>query len=156
MFNPQHIRPPHYLLALLSLAAVLQFILQPAQLIPYPYNWLGVPVFAAGFFIMTTGYKNFVKKDTPIRHSETPKALVTEGLFQYTRNPMYVGIELFLAGIGLLINTWPFLLVPVVMFFILQYVFIPWEEKLMEDLFKDEYRAYRQKVRRWLPWIGGP
>jgi len=148
MFNPQHIRPPHYFQALLVLATVIELILRPERVVGPA--WLGLLPVVAGFVIVLQGKKLFDTKRTPVRHSEAPSALVTGGLFKYTRNPMYVGIELFLCGIALMIGTWPFLCVPAAMFLILQLIFIPWEEKIMERLFGQEYNEYRKRVRRWL------
>lgn len=148
MFNPQKIRPPHILFSLLILAIGIHVIFKLEPLIAV--SWFGVVLFVAGFMITATGFKTFVKKDTPVRHSETPKALVTEGLYKYTRNPMYVGMMVLLFGVALMVGTWPFLAVPLLMFCVLNFVYIPWEEKTMAWLFKDDYRAYCKRVRRWL------
>ncbi|HLF18384.1 MAG TPA: isoprenylcysteine carboxylmethyltransferase family protein [Candidatus Omnitrophota bacterium] len=146
--DPQKIRPPHYLLACLIMATLLQLYFKPARIIG-PF-WLGVILFAAGIVIVRSALNLFGKHQTPVRHSEQPAALVTGGLYRFTRNPMYVGMELLMLGLGFMAGTWAYLAIPVVMFLILQIIFIPWEEKRMEELFKEEYIKYRQKVRRWL------
>ena len=148
MLDPQKIRPPHYFLTLLILTTVLQLICKPDRVVGPA--WLGLLPVVAGMAIVVNGKKLFDNHKTPVRHSETPAALVTTGLFKYSRNPMYLGIELFLCGIALMIGTWPFIGLPVVMFLILQGIFIPWEETTMQNLFKERYTSYRKNVRRWL------
>ena len=146
--DPRKVRPPHYLEALLVVAALLQFICKPARVV-YAKE-LGAALLIAGFLFMVNAKGLFDRRKTPVRHNQTPSALVTDGPFRFTRNPMYLGIEVLLTGIGLFAGTWPFLAVPVVMFCILNFGFIPWEEKLMSELFKDQYTAYCRQTRRWL------
>jgi len=132
----------------LVLATALQLLLKPARVIEARY--LGAALLIGGFLFMLNAKRLFDRHKTPVRHSEKPSALVTGGPFRFTRNPMYIGVEVLLTGIGLFAGTWPYLCVPVVMFLILQFHFIPWEEKTMENLFKDEYINYKKSVRRWI------
>ena len=55
-----------------------------------------------GFFVTFSSARNFKKKDTtvnPMKPNETSK-LVTDGFFKITRNPMYLGMLLFLLGLS--------------------------------------------------------
>jgi protein-S-isoprenylcysteine O-methyltransferase Ste14 len=63
---------------------------------------------------------------------------------------MYLGLTLIVLGIAIYGGSVPFLLVPVVFFLTLNLGFVPWEERRLEATFGDEYRAYREQVRRWL------
>lgn len=77
------------------------------------------------------------------------KALVTVGPYRYSRNPMYVGFTLCYAGIAIWQNSvWPLLALPVVIA-VMRVGVIKREERYLEGLFGDDYRAYRDKVRRW-------
>src|SRR5262245_61820857 len=127
--NQQHFRPPHYLIALLVIATALQLLLRPPKLI-YAL-WPGVVLFFGGYAVVKIAFNLFGRRQTAVRHNEKPSALVTDGPFRYTRNPMYVGMEILLVGLALVAGSWPFLAIPVVMFLILNFIFIPWEEKLM-------------------------
>lgn len=149
MFDPTKFRPPQVVLVLLVLAGLVQFIIKPARLIGTS-RWGGLFVAIFGFCLMFWARQLFEKNKTPVRHSETPKNLVMEGPYQFTRNPMYVGGLIMFTGIGIFVGTWPFLMIPVVLFFILNTVYIPFEEKTMAGLFKDDYEEYKEKVRRWL------
>lgn len=76
--------------------------------------------------------------------------LVTGGPFRFSRNPMYLGFTLWYLGITCWVNSlWPVLLLPLVLF-LMQWGVIVREEAYLERRFGDEYRHYRQRVRRWL------
>ena len=90
------------------------------------------------------------------RHHTSPipykpvTALVTSGPYRFTRNPMYVGFTCLYLGIALWANAlWPLVLLPVVLV-VMHHGVIAREERYLEQLFGDEYRAYRGRVRRWL------
>jgi protein-S-isoprenylcysteine O-methyltransferase Ste14 len=71
------------------------------------------------------------------------------GLYSFSRNPMYVGFDLLtLSGI-LLLRSWQFVLLG--LFSILVYhLIIIGEERFLEERFEQEYREYKQKVRRYI------
>jgi len=99
---------------------------------------------------MMLAYNLFMKYDTPVRHNEKPRHLVTEGIYRYSRNPMYVAGGLIFLGIATLLGTWPFFLAWAAMGLVLDQVFIPWEEKGMEQLFGEDYVNYKKSIRRWI------
>ena len=77
-------------------------------------------------------------------------SIVTSGIYRYTRNPMYVGFALMLAGWAVHIAV-PLVLVGPVVFilFITRFQIIP-EERVLTSKFGGEYRKYQERVRRWL------
>lgn len=78
------------------------------------------------------------------------KALVTVGPYRYSRNPMYVGMALLYLGTAIWQNTvWPLLALPAVIA-VIHVGVIRREERYLEALFGEDYRAYRERVRRWL------
>jgi protein-S-isoprenylcysteine O-methyltransferase Ste14 len=82
--------------------------------------------------------------------SETNNALVTNGVFALTRNPMYLGMVLFCLGGALWFGRVPMLAAPAIMFAIANWAFIPFEEAKMRRQFGDAFDAYTVRVRRWL------
>lgn len=77
-------------------------------------------------------------------------ALVTTGPYRFSRNPMYLGMTLLYLGLTTWWNVaWPLVALPVVLG-VLHVGVIAREERYLEGLFGDEYRAYRRRVRRWL------
>lgn len=92
----------------------------------------------------------FNKAGTPVVPFERSTALVVTGFYRWTRNPMYLGLVLILLGAAMLLGTLSaFLPIPVFVW-IIQTRFIRGEERFLEDIFGNEYLAYKSKVRRWL------
>lgn len=92
----------------------------------------------------------FQTAQTTIKPYETSSALVTRGPYQITRNPIYLGMVLFLAGLNLGLGSWsPFLVIPAFVF-IIERRFIRAEEAALSRRFGDEYEIYRRRVRRWV------
>ena len=77
-------------------------------------------------------------------------ALVTGGIYRLSRNPMYVGLFLFLMAWAIQLSMlWPFIGPVLFVIYITRFQIIP-EERVMESKFGDEYSIYKNKVRRWL------
>lgn len=84
----------------------------------------------------------------PLRPARA-SALVDQGAYRITRNPMYLGMALLLAALAVLLGTWAAIAAPgVFVAFITRFQIIP-EERAMAARFGDAYRAYCRGVRRW-------
>ena len=100
-------------------------------------------------FVAVPAVLAFRKARTHPEPWKPTKALVTVGPYRYSRNPMYVGFTLCYAGIAIWQNSvWPLLALPVVIA-VMRVGVIKREERYLEGLFGDDYRAYRDQVRRW-------
>lgn len=94
--------------------------------------------------------RTFVKAETTILPDCAPSILLESGLFAYSRNPIYVCMALILTGSGLLSgHIWSLLFVPLFNFAVYR-LWILQEEQNLEAEFGQEYRDYKQRVRRWL------
>lgn len=77
-------------------------------------------------------------------------ALVRDGPYRYSRNPIYLAIALLYLGINLLLsNLWGVILLPLWLAIVNRGVILP-EERYLDERFGEAYRAYRKRVRRWL------
>jgi protein-S-isoprenylcysteine O-methyltransferase Ste14 len=87
---------------------------------------------------------------TNIRPDQPTLAVVSNGPFRFTRNPLYVAATGLYVGISLLVDAlWPLLLlVPALV--VLRWGVIAREERYLEAKFGEPYLAYRSRVRRWL------
>ena len=141
------IRPPFIALGFLLIALILHFIF-PIRLIYFPYNLIGI-VFLGGIFLIKRAQVFFKKKGTPKHPFQKPKALVTDGPFKFTRNPMYLGLSLISLGIAFLSGSFYLFFVPIAFFLTINFAFIPREEKILEELFGEEFLDYKKQVRRW-------
>src|SRR6266705_733561 len=87
---------------------------------------------------------------TPVDPMKPTTALVTEGPFRYSRNPIYVALTLLYVGVALLINAPWILLLVVPVLVVIRYGVIAREEAYLTRKFGDAYRQYTAQVRRWL------
>lgn len=90
-------------------------------------------------------------KDLKI-HAE---ALITRGLFTHCRNPLYVGNNLMLLGLGILSNSLLYVLVVVPVFLFIYQAIVLAEENFLKKQFGAQYEEYCSKVNRWLPNLKG-
>jgi len=142
--------PPVYLLTSLILMFVLDRYLPVQKIITSPFNYSGIFVGFCGLALAASGVISFKKAGTAIRPFESSTALVKDGLYRYTRNPMYLGMVILLIGVASYLGSLtPYVLIPV-FFFIIQQCFIKHEELFLENIFGQEYLDYKTKVRRWL------
>ena len=82
--------------------------------------------------------------------SPSNKILVTGGPFRFTRNPMYSGLVLTTFGIAFYFGTLPFFAVPVLLFVLVNFVFVQFEEEKMQRQFGGQFAEYCARVRRWV------
>ena len=114
------------------------------------YTGLGCELSAV--MINLTAIFSFIKNKTTINpvkpHAAT--SLVTTGVFAFSRNPMYLGLLLFLFGFALQVNVVGG--IPLMFLFVLYmnvFQILP-EERALSQIFGEEYREYSKKVRRWI------
>jgi protein-S-isoprenylcysteine O-methyltransferase Ste14 len=79
------------------------------------------------------------------------EGLVTGGMYQVCRNPMYVGNILILAGLAIAANTWACLVIALLAFVFFYVAIVAAEERFLEGKFGAGYRDYMKAVPRWLP-----
>ncbi len=95
---------------------------------------------------------DFYKHNTTY-HPHTPEkttTIVDTGIYAYSRNPMYLALVLVLIALSLYLKNFGcFTIIPVFIWYITQYQIKP-EEQMLDKLFSKDYKAYCQKVRRWL------
>lgn len=81
---------------------------------------------------------------------EKASALVTTGIYQVTRNPMYLGLAFGLVAVAFWFGSvWSLSVIPVFILYMNRFQIIP-EERALEKKFGEEFKAYKSKVRRWV------
>lgn len=92
----------------------------------------------------------FLRARTNLFPHKPSSSLVIVGPYRVTRNPMYLSLTLLYVSFGFLLSiAWAFIVLPAIMFIMNVYVIIR-EESYLESRFGEQYRAYKQQVRRWL------
>lgn len=126
------------------------------ELPPLPYLsgqtglYLGIGLGAAGFLILLAAAGLFVRAGTNIQPHHPTTALVTGGLYRFSRNPIYLGATLVYLGLAAgLASLGVLVLLPAVLA-ALHLGVIRREERYLEEKFGEAYRDYKARVRRWL------
>jgi protein-S-isoprenylcysteine O-methyltransferase Ste14 len=133
-----------------------------AKCVP-PTQWWprggGLPVWAvaiglalAGVLIALAGVREFARAGTTVNPLAPARAsrLVSSGIFGHTRNPMYLGMLLVLAGWGVWLgNATAWLALPLLVA-ILNVLQIGPEERALRLRFGAEFERYAARVRRWV------
>jgi len=120
----------------------------------------GIVLMSFGSFLLTRCVRDFyVSGKGTLTPWDPPKNLVIAGLYQYVRNPMYVGVVILVAGWAVLFES-PLLAIYTLILAISFHVrVLKYEEPKLESLFGNDWREYRAAVGRWIPrlrpWQGG-
>jgi protein-S-isoprenylcysteine O-methyltransferase Ste14 len=139
-----------YFLVLLLLAIASHFVFPVRVVLHPPVTWFGLLIIAAGLLLAFRCRALFLKNRTTMSPYESPVVLVTTGPFRFSRNPAYLAMSVILFGSAVVTGTLAPFVFPVVFIVIIGVLFIPDEERRLEDVFGREYREYRQRVRRWV------
>jgi protein-S-isoprenylcysteine O-methyltransferase Ste14 len=142
--------PPILVLILLAVMIALRVVAPGPVLVSYPYNLAGAVLATLGLLVTGAGARLFARVGTNIRTFNEPGTLVTDGLFRWSRNPMYLGFVLLLAGTAIFLGAaTPFLAV-VLFALIADRWYIAFEERALERKFGEDYAAYMRRTRRWI------
>jgi protein-S-isoprenylcysteine O-methyltransferase Ste14 len=149
--NPGIIAPPPLIFAiplavgiLLKLKFPIRFL--PRKVAPIP----GILLIGTAVAVISQAFPRMRRAGTNVNPTKPTTALVMEGPFKYTRNPLYLSMTLFYVGVATLVNTlWAILLLPFVLYLINSGV-INREERYLKRKFGEQYVQYTQRVRRWI------
>lgn len=148
--SKRRIVPPFYFLIALLAAIALHWLAPIARVLHPPLSYAGALLIAVGLYIVIHAARLFARSGTTIKPFEESTALMTAGVYRFTRNPMYLGMAIALTGIACLLGSaGAFLPVPVFVWLI-DRRFIRGEEADLSRTFGDQYEKYRKSVRRWL------
>jgi protein-S-isoprenylcysteine O-methyltransferase Ste14 len=145
------IMPPLLYAIALAAGIAMQFVASLNTGLPSPLRLVTGALLVGGGAWVALGFARAFDRIEQDRSPNTPTpAIISDGLYQYSRNPAYVSLTGILLGIGLLLdNVWLLLsAIPVVA--IMQWGVIAREEAYLERAFGDEYLRYKSSVRRWL------
>ena len=159
---PNWIRRP-LALALGATFVWLVFVEGPAEAMDLNENsgwprWQGATLQLVGGALMLLGVVCFVYcsglfasvgRGTPVP-AEPPKRLVTNGLYRYSRNPIYVAYAAVLLGEFLWFGHATLLAYLCLYLLAVQTVIVIWEEPVLRKRFGEDYSRYTREVRRWL------
>jgi len=125
--------------------------IHPIPVLPLvPARVIGVIIFVLSGVLAHFAQTAMNRAGTNIRPDRPALALVTDGPFRFTRNPLYVAALGVYVGIALFVNGLVPILLAIPVFYLLHWGVVLREERYMESKFGEPFRAYRARVRRWL------
>lgn len=144
--------PPLLFLGALAIGAALDFgLLRFSTGLPGWFRFgVGAVLAAAAVGLAAGALLRFRRAGTAVEPWRPSTALVTDGVYRFTRNPIYLAMALLYVALALAMDSAVVLvLLPPVMALV-QVGVIAREERYLERKFDDEYRRYRAAVRRWV------
>ena len=143
--------PPIWALIYVLVALVISWQLGWTAMPGFPLRRLGVVLMFLPWVFPVWAAVRFRREGTEISPiSTTNRALIVDGPYRYTRNPMYLGLVLVTLGIAVWVGAWPMFLAPIAVFVTANWVHIPFEETKMRRQFDGAYDEYLRQVRRWV------
>jgi protein-S-isoprenylcysteine O-methyltransferase Ste14 len=142
--------PTTYFVVLLLLSLAAGFVFPEGKVIYSPYTYSGIIMIIFGIIMNLWTDALFKKSKTTVKPHETPTSLETSGPFRISRHPMYLGMTAILLGASVFTGSLITFIFPVIFIVLMEKIFIPLEEKNLEDAFGGKYIGYKKKVRRWI------
>jgi protein-S-isoprenylcysteine O-methyltransferase Ste14 len=149
--NPGVIAPPPLIYAGPLAVGLLLNLKFPMRFLPHKVAAiLGVTLIGVSVGLVSQTFQRMRRAGTNVDPYEPATVLVTDGPFKFTRNPLYLSLTLFYAGVAMLVNAlWAMLLLLAVLFVVNRGV-IEREERYLDRKFGEQYRQYKERVRRWI------
>ena len=123
----------------------------------YPFRpaqaWLGTLVMAAAMVLFYRTHRDLGRAWSVTLEVRDRHALVTRGIYERLRHPMYAAFWLLALAQALLLPNWIAGLSGLIGFGTLFFLRVGREEALMAETFGDEYRRYMARTSRILPGI---
>ena len=113
---------------------------------------LGFIIILVGLTIIFIAARQFKAVNTTINpiKPENASVLVNNGIFSYSRNPMYLGMMLIIIGVSIIQNLLAIIaIMPIWIIYMTYFQIIP-EEEAMKIIFKEDFLNYCKKTRRWI------
>lgn len=148
------LRVPPPIVALLVAAAMwgIAMVTSRLEMSATLRNAIALAIAVAGVGTAFTGVLAFRNARTTINplKPEDATSVVTSGVYRFTRNPMYLGLNLVLLAWALFLSApWAFVGPPAFVLYITRFQIVP-EERALARLFGPAFADYRAKVRRWI------
>jgi protein-S-isoprenylcysteine O-methyltransferase Ste14 len=142
--------PPALFAGTLVLGLALHWLRPVSLLPPFPARLARLVVLVLSWWLVHSAEAAMKRAGTNVRPDQPSLAIVTDGPFSFTRNPMYLATTGLYLGVTLLVDTpWPLVwLLP--MLLVLHWGVVRREERYLEAKFGEPYRTYKSRVRRWV------
>ena len=113
----------------------------------------GILLIVLGGIVTATGRAQLSRFGSAIIHMEDGHALITTGIYQYIRHPIYAGGLLEIIGIYMSFRSLLTLITVTILYFLIMRHRINYEEELLIEEFDDQYRDYMKQTKKMIPYI---
>lgn len=110
----------------------------------------GVAAIVAGIALVAWSMHRFRRSETTVNPYGSTRAIVSDGPYRFSRNPIYLALVLIYVGGGIAVGSLWVLALLVPCLAVMHWGVILREERYLENKFGDDYRRYKASVRRWL------
>ncbi len=142
--------PPAWMVAAMALAWMIGWVLPGIAIDSRALDVAGYGLIGAGVGLMIWCAFLFRRSKTPIIPRNTPDAIITDGPYRFSRNPIYLADAVILFG-WILVTGSPVALVLLPVFVVvINKRFIAGEEAVLRQAFGEEFSTWSSKVRRWI------
>ena len=119
------------------------------------YQIVGAICVVLGLVLSGSQFRRFlvIDKTEVSPRAQTHRVLMTNGLYRFSRNPLYLGMVIAIIGFVLLSSNLVAWIFPIVFVLNLQVNIIPFEERSLTATFGEQYVAYKAAVPRWILWF---
>jgi protein-S-isoprenylcysteine O-methyltransferase Ste14 len=142
--------PPTYFFLAIAAMAALHHFLPLTSIIAYPLNLIGGIPLLAGAILNILADNALKAAHTTVKPFQESNALLTSGVYRFSRHPMYLGMVLILLGLALVLGSLSPYIVIVIFAIAMERIFIQTEEHMLAHKFGDHWLDYTQRVRRWI------
>jgi len=122
----------------------------PLPVPPWLQTSLAMVLVGISIIVVAWSLMHFRKSKTTLDVRKPASTLITDGVFRYSRNPIYVSLTLLYLGIGLLTNNLWIIVLVVPCIIVMNRSVIVKEERFLDAKFGAAYQQYQASVRRWI------
>ncbi|PSK97848.1 protein-S-isoprenylcysteine O-methyltransferase Ste14 [Haloactinopolyspora alba] len=148
--QPSRLPPYLAFFGTLLLIGPVHLVTPGPQLLTFPATLAGLAVIAAGLVLAGGQQRAIGRHGQGGMYTDVPTRLIDDGVFRFSRNPLYLAMVLLTLGIAVLLGSLGALVLVALEFVAMNVWGIPYEERVLAREFGDDYAAYRRRVRRWL------
>ena len=142
--------PPLIYLSAMIAGLILNRFFPTAFLPVFVSRAVGILSIALAVFILASAFLKFKRARTNLEPWKPTTAIVSDGVYGFSRNPIYLAFTLFYLGAAFLFNSLWLLALLVPVLFVMRYAVIAREERYLENKFGAGYSDYKRRVRRWI------
>ena len=141
--------PPLLVVATIGPGYLIDWI-KPLPILNGDFVWLsGTALIVAALLLALVSLFHFLELKTHVEPWHPTTTIIKQGVYRFSRNPIYLAFCIATVGSGLVLNSWWVLMAVLPLILLLQKLVIKREEVYLERKFGEVYLDYKHQVRRW-------